>query len=331
MKRFTAAIILLAACSAVAIFAATRVSLIPKARTFDFTYHFEIKNLPTGAHNVRVWVPVATSNEHQIVKLEKVSAPGAYHLERGPEYGDRMLYADLRNPHSVEAFTLDYRVTRREYSEGDYASLLKFNSDSGRVPAALSRFLEADRLVPVTGIIKTLAAQVAGAKQGPVAKAHAIYNYIFNTLRYDKSGTGWGRGDAVWACDAKHGNCTDFHSLFIAMMRSQGIPARFVIGFPLPPASAGTIPGYHCWAEFYLKGKGWVPVDISEAWLDKSKYQYYFGTVDDDRVRFSMGRDINLQPRQSGRPVNYFVYPYVEVDGKPFSQIEKKFAFRNVP
>jgi transglutaminase-like putative cysteine protease len=44
-------------------------------------------------------------------------------------------------------------------------------------------------------------------------------------MRYDKTGTGWGRGDVLYACDAKKGNCTDFHSLFIAMARSQGIPA----------------------------------------------------------------------------------------------------------
>jgi len=66
-------------------------------------------------------------------------------------------------------------------------------------------------------------------------KARAIYDYVFTTMRYDKTGTGWGHGDVLYACDAKKGNCTDFHSLFIAMARSQGIPARFEIGFPLPP------------------------------------------------------------------------------------------------
>jgi len=53
----------------------------------------------------------------------------------------------------------------------------------------------------------------------PLAKARAIYNYVIATMRYDKSGTGWGNGDAIWACTAKRGNCTDFHSLFIGMMR----------------------------------------------------------------------------------------------------------------
>jgi len=37
---------------------------------------------------------------------------------------------------------------------------------------------------------------------------------------------GWGRGDAKWACDAKFGNCTDFHSYFMGLARSKGPPAR---------------------------------------------------------------------------------------------------------
>jgi transglutaminase-like putative cysteine protease len=161
-----------------------------------------------------------------------------------------------------------------------------------------------------------------------VAKAKAAYDYLFTTMRYDKAGSGWGRGDAVWACDAKHGNCTDFHSPFIGMLRADGIPARFDIGFPLPDnKDQGDIPGYHCWAEFYATKIGWVPVDISEAWKAKEKQDYFFGTVDANRVQFSTGRDITLSPKQSGPALNYFVYPYVEVDGKPYDKLDKQFSF----
>ena len=128
-----------------------------------------------------------------------------------------------------------------------------------------------------------------------MAKGKAAYDYLFTTMRYDKTGTGWGRGDAVWACDAKHGNCTDFHSPFIGMMRADDIPARFDIGFPLPEnKDKGDIAGYHCWAEFFARNIGWVPVDISEAWKAKEKAGYFFGSVDANRVQFSTGRDITL-------------------------------------
>jgi hypothetical protein len=109
----------------------------------------------------------------------------------------------------------------------------------------------------------------------PIGGAFASYL----GMAYDKSGKGWGRGDAIYACNVKKGNCTDFHSLFIAIARSRGIPAHFTIGFPLGAPSVGKIPGYHCWAEFYAGGQ-WVPVDASEAWQHPQLRNYYFGVID---------------------------------------------------
>ena len=106
-------------------------------------------------------------------------------------------------------------------------------------------------LVPVTGLPADLAVKVTLGKTQPLDKARAIYDYVFTTMRYDKTGTGWGHGDVLYACDAKKGNCTDFHSLFIAMARSQGIPGASRSDFPLPPDKhSAEIAGYHCWSDF---------------------------------------------------------------------------------
>src|ERR1019366_4416482 len=212
----------------------------------------------------------------------------------------------------------EYQVTRKEYSRGDYASLVKVGHAAAEAPTDMARFLGPPPLGPIDGKMKELAEENTRGAQGTVEKAHSLYNYVFQTVRYDKSGTGWGRGDSLWVCDAKHGNCTDFHSLFVSMARAEGIPARFEIGFPLPTGAEGTIPGYHCWAEFFVNGSGWVPVDISEAWKDPKKRDYFFGTLDANRLQFSVGRDLVLEPKQDGEPLNYFIYPYVEVDSKPY-------------
>ena len=195
-------------------------------------------------------------------------------------------------------------------------------------PAERQEDLQPDVLVPVTGLPADLAAKVTQGKTQALDKARAIYDYVFTTMRYDKTGTGWGHGDVLYACDAKKGNCTDFHSLFIAMARSQGIPARFEIGFPLPPNQhSAEIAGYHCWSDFYIDGKGWIPVDISEAWKHPEKRDYFFGSHDVNRVQFSMGRDLRLSPPQDGKPINYFVYPYVEVDGREYPNVALAFSF----
>ena len=149
-------------------------------------------------------------------------------------------------------------------------------------------------------------------------------------MKYDKTGTGWGHGDTLWACDSKHGNCTDFHSVFISMARSQKIPARFQIGFSLPAdKTSAEIPGYHCWAEFYIDSTGWIPVDISEAWKHQEKHDYFFGAHDVNRFQLTQGRDLKLTPAQDGQPLNYLVYPYVEVAGKEYPNVSIAFSFED--
>ncbi|HEV2732324.1 MAG TPA: transglutaminase domain-containing protein [Terriglobales bacterium] len=304
----------------------------PPTRTFHFAYNFTVKDIPAGTKRVRVWVPVPQTDQHQTVRVLAVKAPVKTRMTQDPEYGNRMMYAEIQNSAPGKAeFTVEYQVKRKEYSQGDYAQLKRTDQKPSLVSASMNRLVAPDNLIPTDGRIKALAVEVTGSQSGTVAKAKAAYDYLFTNMRYDKTGSGWGRGDAIWACDSKRGNCTDFHSPFIGMLRADGIPARFDIGFPLPEnKDKGDIAGYHCWAEFYASKTGWVPVDISEAWKAKQKEDYFFGSVDANRVQFSTGRDIVLSPRQDGPTLNYFVYPYVEVDGKPYEKLDKQFSFEEV-
>jgi transglutaminase-like putative cysteine protease len=299
-----------------------------KERHFTFHYSFTVKNVTPG-DRVRVWIPLAHSDDSQDVKV--VSQAGDLPLKqvRQPEYGNQVLYAEAAKAEKGEyKFSVDYDVMRREHVvlvNGKAAPDLKMASTP---KVELARFVEADRLVPVTGLPAQLAAEQTKGANTQLEKAKDIYDYVFRTMKYDKTGTGWGHGDTLWACDSKHGNCTDFHSVFISMARSQKIPARFQIGFPLPAdKTSAEIPGYHCWAEFYLDSIGWVPVDISEAWKHQEKHDYFFGAHDVNRVQFTQGRDLKLSPVQDGAPLNYFVYPYVEVGGKEYPNVSIAFSF----
>jgi hypothetical protein len=60
------------------------------------------------------------------------------------------------------------------------------------------------------------------------------------------------------------------------------------------------------------------------------KKAYYFGAHDADRIQFTLGRDLKLNPPQKGDPLNYFIYPYVEVGGKTYSNIENDFSFSDL-
>jgi transglutaminase-like putative cysteine protease len=303
----------------------------PVERVFQFKYRMTVNNLPDGAGKVSIWLPYPVSDRNQEISDVRIQSPYPATIHKDPLYGNAILYVGVENPKEKSLpVGLDFTVKRREYVRRDFEARSPA-APSGDDPTLMARWLKPDALVPIDGRIRKLAEEVTQGKTTDLQKTRAIYDYVVATLKYDKTGTGWGRGDIYYACDVKRGNCTDFHALFIGLSRSAGIPAKFAIGFPLPSGkSEGEIAGYHCWAEFYLKGYGWVPVDASEASKNPDKREYFFGAHDQNRVQLTIGRDIRLDPPQSGEPVNYFIYPYVEVDGKPFTDVERKFTFKDV-
>jgi transglutaminase-like putative cysteine protease len=299
-------------------------------RNFEFTYLTRIPALPLGAKTLRTWIPLPQSDPYQTISDLKIESPFPYAKHSDPEYGNAYIYLQIPagQVSSLAEVRMSFQVHREEHRvelDAHPASAPWAGAD----PPGLQRFLQPDRRVPLEGVIAEVAAQETRGIQDPLGKARAIYDYVVATMRYDKSGSGWGNGDAIWACTSKRGNCTDFHSLLIGMMRTAGIPARFEIGFPLPTdRHDGSIAGYHCWAQFYVEPYGWIPVDASEAWKHPENKNYFFGAHDDNRLQFTVGRDIRLDPPQQGDPLNYFIYPYAELDGKPFA-VESKFSFQD--
>ena len=306
--------------------------LTPAARKFSFTYEVHVPANKDAQGEFLLWLPLPQDDGYQNIEDLRIEGPVTFTKGKDPEYGNS--YALFRpTPEQLAAgfdVSLRFVVTRFEHK----AELVSVSIPGRPEPvpdSLLQRYLEPDKLVPLSGVIAQLAKDHTAGDTSDIARAHHIYEYVVSTMRYDKTGEGWGRGDAVWACSSKRGNCTDFHSLFIGMMRASGIPARFEIGFPLPDAkTAGDIPGYHCWAEFYLKGNGWIPVDASEASKNPERRDYFFGAHDANRVFFTYGRDIRLSPEQKGDPLNYFIYPYAELNGKPVSGLQTHFAFNDL-
>jgi transglutaminase-like putative cysteine protease len=293
----------------------------PRSRTFEIAYQVNVHHLPTGIKALDLWLPLPRTDRSQTIHRIKMEAPGPLTIGREPRFGNQCLHVRVESPQGPVPITLMIEATRSE------------DGGSGEPLTVEERdlYLRAEPLVPLDGPIRGLALDATRGLGTDAEKARAVYEKVVGMLRYDKSGTGWGRGDALFACDARRGNCTDFHALVIGMARSVGIPARFAIGLPLPEArGSGEISGYHCWAELHVRGRGWVPVDASEAAREPMKRDYFFGHHDENRLELSRGRHLTLVPAQQGPPLNFFVYPYAEADGKPHEAIDRKFSFRDL-
>ncbi len=268
-----------------------------------FLFRYETV-LPAIKKEAKIWIPLAQSNDFQRVRVVSIEAPEGYQTLTDGVYGNTALFFTARPQDSGKTIVIHYDVARLEKSAyaGD--------------PEEAERYLAPDLKVPNAEGIQADADQIVMGKEGDLMRARALYDHVIDVMDYKRCGVGWGRGDVSHARSFLSGNCTDFHSYFIAMARSVGIPARFAIGFSIPSErNEGAIEGYHCWAEFFADGKWW-PVDISEANKFTALSMYYFGHHPANRFEFTRGRDLVFDPGPASGPINFLAYPVMEIDGE---------------
>ena len=279
---------------------------------FEFLYQ---ATLPDLTEEARMWIPLPTTDVFQTVEVKSISAPGRQKILQDREHGNRVLFLTLSPQDSGKTIAIRFDVQRVEKA---------IYSATEPDP---EQFLDAERLVPANDEFHTIASEVVADKKGDLVRARALYDHVLDRMRYMKFGTGWGKGDAVYACDSRTGNCTDYHAYFIALSRAAGVPARFAIGAAIPSErDEGGIDGYHCWAEFYSDGKWW-PVDISEGDKYSSLATYYFGHHPANRFELSRGRDLVVEPGPVSGPINFLAYPVLEIAGKP-AKVKVHFSFK---
>ena len=187
--------------SAVASHAAGDIGIIKGADQFEFVYRVK---LPEITGEACVWIPLAKTDSFQTVTVEELNVPMKWEKAHDREYGNDICVLHPQPEDSGKTIEVRYRVVRKE----------KASYPANNAEAA--RYLRPEKLVPIDETFRTLAEKAAAGKTDDLDRAKALYDHVMGRMRYDKSGTGWGRGDAKYACDVRTGNCTDFHSYFIA-------------------------------------------------------------------------------------------------------------------
>jgi transglutaminase-like putative cysteine protease len=273
---------------------------------YQFEMRVDLTQLDqSDTQEVRLWLPKPAHDDVQQVLEYEIDAPWPA-LETQDDQGNRFVYLEKpADAAPADEILVRFRIRRKP--EG-------IASNSAVDPA---HDLATTEQIPLSGAIAATGNEIMAGKATDGERIRAAYDYVVDTMRYDKNTPGWGQGDALRALDTKAGNCTDFHSLFMGLTRSQAIAARFTMGYPIPAdQDSGTIGGYHCWSSAYDSELGWTPVDASEAWKAGDRDAFY-GHLPSDRIAFTTGRDLVLEPPQAGPPLNFFIYPYAEVSGEP--------------
>jgi transglutaminase-like putative cysteine protease len=316
-----------------------------KTATFNAKQEFKVV-IPDGAKKVRCWFTMPQADPVQAVTEFKVECPFP-HKQVQDSAGNASLYVEIVNP-TVKDFTLveTFTITRREVRNRLDPARSGPVSDADR--NQFKDDLAPNAHIVINDDIRKLAAEITGGEKNVVVAARKIYDWVLNNIEY------WVKypeklkaspvGSSDYCLANKTGNCTDFHSLWAALARAEGIPTRIVYGafFKAELDGKDKDQSYHCWPEFYVPQVGWVPHDVAVADIfvgdfettkandervrlttadgykgaDKAKVDYYFGSLDERRVTFSRGRDLTMSPKQDAGPVNALAKAYIEIDGK---------------
>ncbi len=296
-------------------------ALMRRAVRFSFEISVPASDAPTA-----VWIPRPIEDEWQRITSE---APPDLPCERGidRETGTAMMCFVLPPASTPSSFALGFTVERIQRSQPrpEITGYPRPPSQDDQ----LARFLKSDTGVRSDGANLDRARAIASPDEPPLVIARKIFDHLLETMAYDSAGCTPERshrlGDLEAACDLRTGTCTEFHGLFVAFARALGVPARFTFGFNIPRGKqTGTIGGYHCWADIALPDGSWFPVDVSEAWKRRELADFYFGSLDENRIAFSYGRDVQLVPSQHAPRLDRFIFPYAETDG---TSVEPTLAF----
>jgi transglutaminase-like putative cysteine protease len=315
-------------------------------RSYELTTKVELQ-FPEGAS--RVWLPLPMSGDTAWQRSFGSSWSGnaarAQVLSDG-KYGAAMLYAEWSAGTATPRLEVVSRVATRDRT----LDASERRQDAERLSAAEREFYTAPTdYIPTDGIVRGTAQKIVKGTRSDVDKARAIYEWVVeNTFRDPKvRGCGWGDIKAMLETGNLGGKCGDLNALFVGLARSVGVPARDVYGLRVAPSAEGyrslgvatpaVTRAQHCRAEFYVAGRGWVPVDpadvrkvaleeppgnlpLSHPKVDAARKRL-FGHWEMNWLAYNMGHDISL-PHSEGPKLPYLMYPNGETGGERLDQLD---------
>ena len=133
----------------------------------------------------------------------------------------------------------------------------------------IEQYIKATETIDITKEISQKASELTEQETNLFLATYNIAEWVNKNINYDLNTlTAETVQKSSWVFENKEGVCDEITSLFISMLRSVGIPARFVGGVAYSNIHSQF--ENHGWAEVYFPGTGWVPYDITftqYAWI----------------------------------------------------------------
>lgn len=257
----------------------------------EATFFIEIpaNEVPAGK-TIRAWLPFPFDNGRQrnFQIISTSSTPT--HSTNSLHHTIYMEQKAQKNKPTRFEMKFSYEVGAQVFHKGDILRNLKpYNKDCKEyikyTSQELPHMLVNDRM-------KNLALSIVGNETNPVIQASKIYDWI--SANYPWAGAlDYSTIPCMpeYVLNIDHGDCGQVSLLYISLLRSLGIPARWESGWEFKANWSG----YHDWAEVYFEGTGWVPSDVSHGRTTHNMPFQDFYKTSIDGYRFATNEGISGQ------------------------------------
>lgn len=213
--------------------------------------------VPVG-EMIKVWLPFPFENGRQRnIKLLRSS----HKVKHSGDSGHHTVCMESESlpgqPTHFEV-TFEYEVGAEAYSQNEIAEAIKPYEKNSNEYKLYTRS-EYPHII-CNEQMRSLADSLTSGAGTPLEQASEIYDWIVENYPWA------GARDystipniPEYVLEQGHGDCGQVTLLYITLLRSIGIPARWESGWMLHPGRVGM----HDWCEVYFEGVGWVPCDVS--------------------------------------------------------------------
>lgn len=237
----------------------------PEGLAHSVTFRFSIDvpgNEALQGDTLRVWMPLPLGSpegrrQSDVQILD--AYPSDYILSDGRSMHNSIYFSA---PAAALGDTAHFEYVCRFITRGawrsseDIESALKPYDKSSQTYTRYTRVPDGPHIIR----LDSLARAIVGDETNPFRQSEMVFDYIIE--RYPWAGA---REYSTIPCMPEyvlaegHGDCGQVSLLYISLMRSLGVPARWESGWMLHPGEVNL----HDWAEVYFEGIGWLPVDVS--------------------------------------------------------------------
>ena len=270
--------------------------------------------------------PETSYSEVELVS-QSMPAQNLHHDQYGNLIGT-FTWSEIPAHHSV-SLTLDYQALSSDVTYHLPVSYPPYNVHSRNYQFYTNPRLESEQVDTNSPILKRIDEGILKPGENPEQKAHAIFQWVVHNIHYNYSLQA--SGSAVATAQSHLGICSDFADLYIGLLRTAKIPARFVGGYVTSNGSGQG--GFHQWVEFYLPKAGWIAADPTwgNGYFAQLQDHWHIGLY--DGIRKDITVDWNYNPgtlsAQKASTQIRILYHYHFQKHEPISPLKPPFVTKH--